>query len=114
PRDVVARGVGIDLIEQVPGVRVAVEGAGDLRPAQLNVHRRAGDIIAGHGAAPDRLVQKSIYVLPDHDALGRLGVEDVDPEFRRSRRRTNVDLVHTARGERQVTIRVEVGGAHSP
>ena len=90
-----------------------VVGRVDLGPAQLDVHRRSGDVEGGDRAAADRLIEEHRQVLRPHRAVGRDRVEHVHAELDGGGRGIDVDVVAAAGDEREVAVGIDRGGAHA-
>ena len=107
-----AGGVGVDLIEQIPGVGAAVVLGIDLGPAQLDVHRRSGDVEGRDRAAADRLIEEHRQVLRADRPVGGQRVEDVHAELDGGGRRRDRDVVVAAGDERDVAVGIDRSRSH--
>src|SRR5207253_2700943 len=72
PGDLRAGGIAVDLIEQVPGVRMAGAERGGVHfaPAQLQVHRRARLVIGRDRTTANRLIDEGGRIEPEDLLVG--------------------------------------------
>ena len=112
PGDLRAGGIAVDLIEQVPGVRMAGAERGGVHfaPAQLQVHRRARLVIGRNGTTANRLVDEGGRIEPEHLLVRGKSGQRVETEVRRSRRAGDLDGVSESVGaDLDVAVRVVHG-----